>query len=89
LSLTIPVAVVGDVILGKENKSQAMLGALLVLLSFVIVGLENAKQGEGEDEFHAAPFQPEESRSRSTRPSQDLSPHAHSDQAAPLTADHF
>ena len=44
LSLTIPVAVIGDFILHKPVKFQVILGALIVLLSFIAVGLENSKE---------------------------------------------
>ncbi|KAJ7808287.1 hypothetical protein B0H14DRAFT_2870877 [Mycena olivaceomarginata] len=43
LSLTIPLAVLGDFILGKFTRGQVIFGALLVLLSFVVVGLDNEK----------------------------------------------
>ena len=44
LSLTMPLAVVGDFILHKPVKIQVILGAAVVLLSFVIIGLENLKE---------------------------------------------
>ncbi|KAJ7706063.1 hypothetical protein B0H17DRAFT_608998 [Mycena rosella] len=43
LSLTIPLAVLGDFMLGKFTRGQVILGAILVLVSFVVVGLENEK----------------------------------------------
>ncbi|KAF8576560.1 hypothetical protein K439DRAFT_1418863 [Ramaria rubella] len=43
LSLTIPFAIVGDEILNIPTKTQAALGALLVLGSFGMVGWENAE----------------------------------------------
>jgi len=43
LSLTIPVAVAGDFLLGKTVKLVSLLGAFLVLGSFVVVGLEDSK----------------------------------------------
>ncbi|KAJ7235901.1 hypothetical protein B0H12DRAFT_1141032 [Mycena haematopus] len=43
LSLTIPLAVLGDFILGRFTRGQVIFGALLVLLSFVVVGLDNEK----------------------------------------------
>ena len=46
LSLTIPVAVAGDFILGRTVKLISLLGALLVLGSFVVVGLEDSKNEE-------------------------------------------
>ncbi|TCD69972.1 hypothetical protein EIP91_005561 [Steccherinum ochraceum] len=49
LSLTIPFAVVGDFILKKPTKLQVIFGAMVVLLSFVAVGLEDSKNKEEED----------------------------------------
>ncbi|KAK7463705.1 hypothetical protein VKT23_005643 [Stygiomarasmius scandens] len=43
LSLTIPLAVVGDFILGKSTHVQVIMGALLVLSSFLVVGYDDAK----------------------------------------------
>ncbi|KAJ7783910.1 vacuolar membrane protein [Mycena maculata] len=43
LSLTIPLAVLGDFVLGRFTRGQVIFGALLVLLSFVVVGLDNEK----------------------------------------------
>ncbi|KAF7311000.1 hypothetical protein HMN09_00643400 [Mycena chlorophos] len=43
LSLTIPLAVLGDFMLGRFTRGQVIFGALLVLLSFVVVGLDNEK----------------------------------------------
>ncbi|KAJ7487717.1 hypothetical protein B0H11DRAFT_2014574 [Mycena galericulata] len=43
LSLTIPLAVLGDFILGRFTRGQVIFGALLVLISFVVVGLDNEK----------------------------------------------
>ena len=49
LSLTIPLAVIGDFILGKFTRGQVIVGAILVLLSFVAIGLDNEKvKGRGE-----------------------------------------
>lgn len=46
LSLTIPLAVIGDFILSKPTQAQVILGAGLVLVSFVVIGLDdsNARQ---------------------------------------------
>ncbi|KAH8102492.1 hypothetical protein BXZ70DRAFT_928732 [Cristinia sonorae] len=49
LSLTMPLAVVGDFILKKPTKLQVILGATVVLMSFVAVGLEDSKNQEEED----------------------------------------
>jgi len=46
LCLTIPLAVFGDFILGKSSRGQVIFGATLVLISFVVVGAENAKLQE-------------------------------------------
>jgi len=58
LSLTIPVAVTGDFLLGRAVRLMSLLGAFLVLGSFIVVGLEDSKNEEtlaeevvdGEDE---------------------------------------
>lgn len=42
LSLTIPLAVVGDLMLGRSTRGQVLVGAFLVLLSFVVVGIDDA-----------------------------------------------
>ncbi|KAJ7786436.1 ribosome biogenesis protein SLX9-domain-containing protein [Mycena metata] len=49
LSLTIPLAVIGDFILGRFTRGQVIFGALLVLLSFVVVGLDNDAVKTQED----------------------------------------
>jgi solute carrier family 35 protein F5 len=46
LSLTIPVAVTGDFLLGRTVKLMSLLGAFLVLGSFVVVGLEDSRNEE-------------------------------------------
>jgi solute carrier family 35, member F5 len=43
LSLTMPLAVVGDIVLQHPVKAEVILGAALVLVSFVVIGLEDAK----------------------------------------------
>ncbi|CAK5280569.1 unnamed protein product [Mycena citricolor] len=47
LSLTIPIAVLGDFLLGRFTRGQVFFGALLVLLSFAVVGLDNEKVRHG------------------------------------------
>ena len=42
LSLTMPLAVVGDFILNKPVRGQVIGGAIIVLLSFVAIGLQDA-----------------------------------------------
>ncbi|KAG1773209.1 hypothetical protein EDD22DRAFT_859455 [Suillus occidentalis] len=49
LGLTIPVAVIGDYFLGKPATAQVLAGALLVIMAFIAVGVENAKPSEGSD----------------------------------------
>lgn len=44
LSLTMPLAVVGDVLLGNAVHLQVVVGALLLLASFVVVGVEDSKE---------------------------------------------
>lgn len=46
LSLTIPLAVFGDFVLGRDATIKGLIGALLVLISFGVVGLEDARQEE-------------------------------------------
>lgn len=46
LSLTIPLAVVGDFFLGRSATLLGLFGALLVLLAFAAVGLEDSKKQE-------------------------------------------
>ena len=52
-SLTIPVAVVGDFLLGKTVTLMSLFGAFLVLSSFIVLGLENAKDEEAPAEVVA------------------------------------
>jgi len=49
LSLTIPLAVVGDFLLSKPAQVQVLVGALLVLVSFVVVGIDDAKAESQQD----------------------------------------
>lgn len=42
LSLTIPLAVIGDFTLGKPAAGQIIVGAFLVLVSFIAVGMDDA-----------------------------------------------
>jgi solute carrier family 35, member F5 len=48
LSLTIPLAVLGDFLLGQPAAAIVVLGAVLVLFSFVAVGWEDSKLVEAE-----------------------------------------
>ena len=43
LSLTIPIAVVGDFIRNRPSHGIVIVGASLVVVSFVALGLENSK----------------------------------------------
>ncbi|KAI0094984.1 hypothetical protein BDY19DRAFT_915760 [Irpex rosettiformis] len=56
LSLTMPLAVVGDFILHKPVKLQVIIGAAVVLLSFVIVGVENMKEDKEPDLISGRPL---------------------------------
>ncbi|KAH9082126.1 hypothetical protein EDB83DRAFT_2336608 [Lactarius deliciosus] len=49
LSLTMPLAVLGDIILQHPVKAQVVVGAALVLLSFVVIGLEDGKTPPGPE----------------------------------------
>lgn len=49
LSLTMPLAVLGDFVLGKPAKIQVIVGAAVVLCSFILVGLEDAHNAEEPD----------------------------------------
>lgn len=49
LSLTMPLAVLGDIGMQHPVKAQVVLGAALVLVSFVVIGLEDAKRPPGVD----------------------------------------
>lgn len=46
VNLTIPMAVAGDLLLGRTVKLMSLLGAFMVLGSFVVLGLENSKSTE-------------------------------------------
>ncbi len=49
LSLTMPLAVLGDLVIQHPVKNQVILGAALVLVSFVVIGLEDSKTPPGAD----------------------------------------
>lgn len=60
LSLTIPLAVVGDFFLSKPTQAQVLFGALLVLVSFVVVGVDDARMEPQRDLVDAlTPHRPE------------------------------
>jgi solute carrier family 35 protein F5 len=48
LSLTIPFAVVGDFIRGRPSAVKIIIGALLVLVSFIAIGIDNRNGDEPE-----------------------------------------
>jgi solute carrier family 35, member F5 len=49
LSLTIPLAVMGDFTLGRPTAGQVVIGAVLVLFSFVVMGMSDANSIEREE----------------------------------------
>lgn len=51
-----PLAVLGDFFLAKPVKGQVVVGAAVVLCSFVLVGLEDASNGEEEDLLTGQPL---------------------------------
>ncbi|KAN0125193.1 hypothetical protein V8E52_001745 [Russula decolorans] len=51
LSLTMPLAVLGDIGLQHPVKGQVVLGAALVLVSFVVIGLEGSKSLPVQEEM--------------------------------------
>ncbi|KAJ4001059.1 hypothetical protein F5050DRAFT_1796906 [Lentinula boryana] len=55
LSLTIPLAVVGDFFLSKPAQLQVLAGALLVLVSFVVVGVDDANTEQQQRDLMDAP----------------------------------
>lgn len=48
LSLTNPLAMIGDYFLGKPVTFQVFVGAVLVTGAFIVVGIHNSKPKEGE-----------------------------------------
>ena len=50
LSLTIPLAIAGDFFLKKPVPGQVVLGAVIVLLSFIAIGAEDAGRSTTPDE---------------------------------------
>ncbi|KAI0673464.1 hypothetical protein C8Q78DRAFT_1185476 [Trametes maxima] len=49
LSLTMPLAVLGDFLLGRPARAQVMVGALVVIFSFLALGLEDSRNGDEKD----------------------------------------
>ncbi|KDN46190.1 hypothetical protein RSAG8_04417, partial [Rhizoctonia solani AG-8 WAC10335] len=52
LSLTIPLAVGGDLILGTSTSAQALIGGALVLVAFVVIGLEDRGEAPRDRSLH-------------------------------------
>ncbi|KAF9015237.1 hypothetical protein BDQ17DRAFT_1340719 [Cyathus striatus] len=50
LSLTIPVAVIGDFFLKRPAKGQVIIGAILVLISFVVVGMDDVERQDNNQD---------------------------------------
>jgi solute carrier family 35 protein F5 len=65
LSLTIPLAVGGDLLLGNSTSAQSLIGATLVLIAFVVVGLED-RDATPTVQSDASPSLEESGRGRST-----------------------
>jgi hypothetical protein len=65
LSLTIPLAVGGDLFLGNSTSAQSLVGATLVLIAFVVVGLED-REAAPVVPSDASPSLEESGRGRST-----------------------
>ena len=59
LSLTIPVAVIGDFIMHKPVKFQVIIGAVIVLCSFVALGLDNHRPEDEPDLISGKPLDEE------------------------------
>ncbi|KAI0331943.1 hypothetical protein GY45DRAFT_1400890 [Cubamyces sp. BRFM 1775] len=63
LSLTMPLAVLGDFLLGRPAKAQVMLGAAVVIFSFLALGFEDSRNAEERDLIAGSPLEPEPERS--------------------------
>jgi len=59
LSLTMPLAVIGDFIFKKPVKVQVIIGAIIVLCSFVAIGLEDSHNEEESDLIAGRPLEEE------------------------------
>lgn len=49
LSLTMPLAVLGDFFLGQPAKAQVVFGAVIVVSSFLALGLGDSRHAEDHD----------------------------------------
>ncbi|KZT75168.1 hypothetical protein DAEQUDRAFT_720388 [Daedalea quercina L-15889] len=56
LSLTMPLAVLGDFFLSKPAKVQVVIGAVVVLCSFILVGLEDSRNDSESDMLRGEPL---------------------------------
>ena len=59
LSLTMPLAVVGDLFFHKPVTLKVILGATILLLSFIAVGLEDSRNEEEKDLIAGKPLDEE------------------------------
>ncbi|KAJ3558514.1 hypothetical protein NM688_g882 [Phlebia brevispora] len=73
LSLTMPLAVIGDFLLHKPVTFKVILGAVIVIFSFVAVGLDDARNEEENDLIAGRPLDveatvnaPKDNRKRNT-----------------------
>lgn len=55
LSLTIPLAIVGDFFLKVPTAPQAIMGAIFVSGAFIVVGVENAKSAPEQQKVGTVP----------------------------------
>ncbi|KAJ8521459.1 hypothetical protein ONZ45_g1870 [Pleurotus djamor] len=53
LSLTIPLAVIGDFFLKKPSHLQVIAGAILVVVGFIVIGVEGPENAGSEEESQA------------------------------------
>lgn len=59
LSLTMPLAVLGDFVLGRPARAQVMLGATVVIFSFLALGFEDSRNTEEKDLIAGTRLDPE------------------------------
>ena len=59
LSLTMPLAVLGDFLLGRPAKVQVVFGALIVISSFLVLGFEDSRNAEQPDLVAGSTLDPE------------------------------
>lgn len=68
LSLTIPLAVVGDFLLARPTKGQVIVGAILVVIGFVTIGVDGPGHEGSEGERAVAGSSGHPRRSQSVAP---------------------